>query len=99
MTKENNSHSDFEACIDLYERNLLDKYGAIVGGKDLRHVLGYRTAGAFRKAVFRKQLPIPTFIPEGRKMRMARTRDIARWLVSLDDAIEQSDKPTDGGEL
>lgn len=98
MTKSNETISDIEARIDVYERSLLDKYGVVIGGKDLRHVLGYRTADSFRKAVFRNRLPIPTFIPEGRKMRMARTRDIARWLVSIDDVIEQSNKQTEGGE-
>jgi hypothetical protein len=60
----------------------------VIGGKDLRHILGYRSGDAFRQAVLHKRLPFPTFIPEGRRMRMARARDIARWLVSIDAELE-----------
>jgi hypothetical protein len=60
-----------------------------VGGKDLRHILGYRTGDAFRQAVRRNSLPFPTFIPEGRRVRMARTHDIAKWLVSIDADLEE----------
>jgi len=75
--------------VSEYELCLLKLYGAIVGGKELRHILGYRTGDAFRQAVRRKQLPIPTFIPEGRKTRMARTHDIAKWLVSIDANLDE----------
>lgn len=68
-----------------YELCLLKLYGAIVVGKDLRHVLGYRTGDAFRQAVRRNSLPFPTFVPDGRRVRMARTHDIAKWLASLDE--------------
>lgn len=72
-----------------YELCLIKLYGVIVRGKDLRHVLGYKTGDAFRQAVRRKQLPIPTFVPEGRRMRVARTHDIAKWLVSLDAVVDE----------
>jgi len=81
-----------EARINEFEKALLDKYGAVIGGKDLRHVLGYRSADTFRKAVFHNRIPVPTFIPDGRNMRMARTNDIARWLASLDDLIIQQNR-------
>ena len=73
-----------------YEISLIKLYGVVVGGKNLRQLLGYKTGDAFRQAVMRKQLPFPTFIPEGRKMRMARTHDIAKWLASIDAILEES---------
>lgn len=73
---------EFEFC-------LLKLYGVVIGGKDLRHILGYQTGDAFRLAVMRKRIPFPTFIPEGRRMRMARTRDIAKWLASIDADINE----------
>jgi hypothetical protein len=72
-----------------YELCLIKMYGVVVGGKDLRHILGYRTGDAFRQAVRRNSLPFPTFIPEGRRVRMARTHDIAKWLVSIDADLEE----------
>lgn len=70
-------------CVQEYELCLLKLYGAVISGKDLRHVLGYRTGDAFRQAVRRNTLPFPTFIPEGRRARTARTHDVAIWLASL----------------
>lgn len=71
-----------------YEICLLRVYGAVISSPDLYHVLGYRTGDAFRQAVRRKKLPVPTFIPAGRKARVARTHDIAIWLASMDTNIE-----------
>ena len=51
---------------------MIKLYGVVIGGDDLVHILGYRSGDAFRK-----QLPFPTFMLEGRKKRMARARDIA----------------------
>ena len=45
---------------------------------------------AFRQSVFRKQLPFPTFMLEGRSARIGRARDIATWLASLDMVIENT---------
>ena len=64
---------------------MIKLYGAVIGGDDLVHILGYRSGDAFRK-----QLPFPTFMLEGRKKRMARARDIATWLASLDTVIENT---------
>lgn len=72
----NNSVEDYEIC-------LLRLYGAIIGGKTLRHLLGYRTGDAFRQAIRNKRLPIPTFFLPDRRMHMARTHDVAVWLHSL----------------
>lgn len=69
---------------------MIKYYGVIIGGDNLVHILGYRSGAAFRQSVFRKQLPFPTFMLEGRSARMARARDIATWLASLDTVIENT---------
>lgn len=76
--------------VEEYELCLLKVYGAVIRGKTLHHVLGYPTADAFHQAVRRKQLPIPTFIPEGGRVHMARTHDIAKWLASLDGDMDDT---------
>lgn len=74
--------------VNEFETRLLGLYGAVVGGRELWRLLGYPSGDAFRQAVHRKQLPVPTFIPEGRRTRMARVHDIAVWLASLDDQLD-----------
>jgi len=76
-----------DECIRDYEISLLRLYGLFISGKDLRHLLGYQTGDAFRQAVRRGNIPFPTFIPEGRRNRVARSRDIAIWLASLDKEL------------
>ncbi len=89
------SKSPIENTIDAdriaeFELSLIKLYGVIIGGDDLVHILGYRSGAAFRQSAFRKQLPFPTFMLEGRSARMARARDIATWLASLDTVIENT---------
>lgn len=69
--------------VQQYEKTLIELYGVVVGGKELRHLLGYKTGAAFRQAVKRNALPVPTFVLKGRRARMARVRDIAEWLASM----------------
>jgi len=76
-----------DAVINEYEICLIKAYGVIIGGKDLWHILGFKNGDAFRKAVQRKSLPIPTFIPNGRRSRVARSRDIAKWLSSINAEV------------
>jgi len=89
MRKNPPMESDVAKRVMEYELCLIKLYGALVEGKDLRHILGYRTGDAFRQAVFCNRLPLPTFIPKGRRVRVARTHDIAKWLVSLDADLEE----------
>jgi len=84
MTKTDSKESEQATNVLEYELSLMKLYGVVVGGKDLWHILGYKTGDAFRQAFRRNSLPVPTFIPDGRKMRMARTRDIAKWLASIE---------------
>lgn len=84
-----NSKDIFDSCdlVMAYELGLLKLYGAVIYGHDLHHVMGYPSAAAFRQAVKRKTVPVPTFKRPGFRMRFARTHDIAKWLVAMGKEI------------
>lgn len=63
-------------------RELCDRHGELVGGDSLRLLLGFPSLAAFRQAVKRKTLVLPTFFVEGRRGRFALTVDIAAWLAT-----------------
>lgn len=63
------------------ESELLEKYGQLIGGQDLQRALGYRSGDAFRQAVSRNTVPVPTFPIENRRGRFALACDIAKWLA------------------
>ena len=86
MNEKTNTYS--KKSVSDYEVSLLKLYGLFISGHDLRHLLGYKTGDAFRQAVRRGSIPFPTFIPEGRRERVARTHDVATWLHSLDKKLE-----------
>ena len=62
---------------------LIQKYGLVVGGTDLAHLLGFRTADAFRKSYQGNKIKLNTFDIEGRHGRYCLTRDLVDWLVQL----------------
>jgi hypothetical protein len=68
------------------ERQLLTAYGPLIGGDNLRRVLGFQTAAAFLQAATRGTLPIPVFPIANRKGKFALARDIATWLAALREA-------------
>lgn len=63
-------------------KSLQEKYGPLIGGKDLWMALGYRTRAAFAKAARNGTLGIPVFSLPHRRGRFALTRDLAIWLIS-----------------
>lgn len=81
---------DFCDQVSAYEICLLKEYGAVIGGHDLHHVLGYPSDAAFRQAAHRKTVPVKTFRRLGFRMRFARTHDIAVWLVSMDKKLPET---------
>lgn len=83
----------FDLCdqVAAYEVCLLKTYGAVIGGRDLHHVLGYPSSDAFRQAVHRKTVPVQTFRRSGFRTRFARTHDIAKWLVSVGRELNEMD--------
>ena len=73
---------------DAIERRLFSEYGPVIGGAALQRLLGYRTGAAFRQAVKRGRLVVPTFRIEGRHPRFASTRDVASWIASMEARAE-----------
>ncbi|OCG83450.1 hypothetical protein LMG667_17390 [Xanthomonas euvesicatoria] len=67
------------------ERWLIAKHGPFVGGKELRQLLGFDTADAFRQAVRRGTLPVHTFFEEGKRGRCARSIDLATWIAAAEE--------------
>ena len=65
------------------EQTLIEKYGAMVGGADLAHLIGYRSADTLRKAVANDALTLKTFWVPGRQGRFALTVEVADWLMSM----------------
>ncbi len=59
---------------------LLREYGAVVGGRDLRSVLGFKSTAAFGRAVRSGHLPLRFFGLPGRRGRFALVSDVADWL-------------------
>lgn len=98
--KQKQTNEKLAEKIKTYESELVDKYGFVIWGEELRHLLGYRNAAAFRMAVKRGTLPIPTFTVPGKRRIQARTKDIAKWLAEIEVMIEQQsvDNDPEGGD-
>lgn len=64
---------------------MLQEYGPLMGGEDLRRALGYRTWSAFARAVRAEALLVKVFEIPGRRGRFALTQEVAEWLVQLRD--------------
>jgi hypothetical protein len=64
---------------------LLARFGELIGGSDLWRTLGLKSERTFQRLARANRLPVPTFGVEGRRGRLARTRDVAAWLESLGD--------------
>jgi hypothetical protein len=65
---------------------LIRNFGAMIGGRDLREALGFKSATAFCRAVREGRLPIPVFEVSGRRGRFALATDVAEWLVKRREA-------------
>ena len=66
---------------ECWAQQLVDQYGPIVGGRELRELLGYRTAPAMQRAVRKDLVGAPVFSMPGRRGLFAITTDIAGWLL------------------
>ena len=72
--------------LSVLNQQLLEKYGPMIGGKDLYMVLGFKTYGSFRLANERQQIPVRVFKIPRRRDWYALTSDLAQWLLSLTQA-------------
>jgi len=61
--------------------DLLREYGACIGGKNLRKLLGFTSGSAFRRATTAGRLDLNLFYLPGRKGRFALVTDVAEWLT------------------
>jgi hypothetical protein len=72
--------------VDLLRRDLLQRYGPMVGDDDLRAALGYKSMDALRQGLARKTVPVPVFSVPHRRGKFALVQDIAAWLAERRDA-------------
>ena len=64
----------------LLTRLMLERYGVVVGGRDLRTLLGFRSSTAFGQAVRRGDMPIRFFKLPRRRGYFALVTEIAAWV-------------------
>lgn len=74
---------EIEPLSIILERDLMNRYGPIIGRDDLRKALGYKTDDAFRQALSRNTIPIAVFEIEHRKGKFALVKDLAAWLETV----------------
>jgi hypothetical protein len=86
----NSEHDAINTLADTLERDLLSRYGPLIGQDDLRRALGYPSMDAFRQASARKQLPIPVFPLQNRRGKYALVKDLAGWLAMTRQVALQS---------
>ena len=79
MSKQNPSTSFNEAA---WIEEQIQRYGPLVGGADLRSLLGFRTTAAFQKARLQGQLSVAVFALPGRKGVFAVTQEACSWILT-----------------
>ena len=65
------------------KRTMFRVYGPLIGGSDLRQVLGFRTASAFNRAVRINAIGVNVFNLPRRRGKFALTSEVAMWLISV----------------
>lgn len=86
-------------------KDLHERYGAMIGGAELRTVLKFRTASAFYKALKQGKLGVHVFRLEGRQGFFCMTADVVEWMLAVsqrpnvdDTHLAQSTKSRVKGE-
>ena len=80
MTNRDVARSSLANSPHELHNQLLERYGPLIGGKDLRQALGFPSAAAFRQAALRGTLPVAVFTLPNRKGRFALTGEVSAWL-------------------
>lgn len=73
---------DYERLASELEHRLCERYGLMLGSKDLWRELGYPSPNAFRQALIRGTVDIPVFEVSNRRGRFALAHDVAQWIAS-----------------
>ncbi len=63
--------------------DLVNRYGPVMGGRDLIRALGYGNGQAFRHAARQGRLGVRIFNLPGRSGKFALTADVAAWIKSV----------------
>jgi hypothetical protein len=66
-------------------RHLIEIYGPILGGIELRTALGFKSVSAFNRAIALGRVSVPFFAMEGRRGRFARTSAVAEWISAAEE--------------
>lgn len=64
---------------------LLDRYGPMLGGRDLYAALGFKSYAAFHRSKQRGEIGVIVFSLTGRRGWFALTTDVAAWLSEQAD--------------
>ena len=75
---------------DSRERPRIPLGFALIGGKQLRSLLGFESGEAFRAAIRAGRVHVALMKIEGRKGWFARTADVSAWLASLDPKVQNA---------
>lgn len=74
---------------DAWIEAMVARYGPVVGGADLRGLLGYRTRSAFERAFRLDTVAVPVFRMPGRRGYFALTHEAAAALLNARAASRQ----------
>lgn len=78
---------------------LVDRYGPLIGGRDLRELLGFRTAAAMQRAIRQHLLKAPVFHIQGRRGLFAITTEVAGWLLQERARATHPTEPKNKGDI
>ena len=76
-------HDSQDELTRALERDLLERYGPLIGHDDLCRALGYASMDAFRQALVRRSVPVPVITLPNRRGKFALSRDVAAWLAGV----------------
>lgn len=73
---------DVQRLASDLERQLSERYGAMLGSKDLWRELGFPSPNAFRQALARGTIEVPVFEVSNRRGRFTLAKDVANWIAN-----------------
>lgn len=76
---------------NLLISEMKERYGLMIGGKDLYEALGFRRYAAFHRCKDKGELGVSVFSLPGRRGWFAFTNDVAAWLMAQANAAKDSE--------